>query len=141
MEKNVGILAIDIYFPPACVQQVTPIFSLFFSVCLLTFSKTTAEAELGTQNLCSREFCFRLLLLNSFKIQQCGIFYFNELELDQISNGFLRCIKSIFQPFLVQTDAVTEVSNFYFFHFMLDELSCERSQLEIISSTKLLISC
>ncbi|KAL9286480.1 putative hydroxymethylglutaryl-CoA synthase [Arabidopsis thaliana] len=30
MAKNVGILAMDIYFPPTCVQQVTKLQAFFF---------------------------------------------------------------------------------------------------------------
>lgn len=63
MAKNVGILAIDIYFPPACVQQVFPptfIFSLFFwFVCFRNFFKN----NLGSCLLSHGNFVFPLVLV------------------------------------------------------------------------------
>lgn len=31
-QKNVGILAMEIYFPPACIQQVSFYINLYFSI-------------------------------------------------------------------------------------------------------------
>lgn len=97
----------------------TFIFYLFFF--LFMFSKN------------NRGSCVRLLLLTSFKMFKL-IMTWNRIKSITV---FLGASYRFSHHFLLETDAVTVRSPicFFFFHFLLDKLSCE-----IKSSTKLLIS-